>query len=257
MINLTDEILVAYVDGELPAETQLQVETLIALDAAAQAKVKDMRDTAELLRAAFAEADQESVEEAERESNVVQLGMRPRRGYLTRPSLVSGLAAAAAILLLIGGGLLKSPLHGNERADFMADVAAYHSVYAQETEHLAEVPASRKDHIEEWLGARIGRTLAIPDLTGEGWAFEGGRLLAEADKPIAQLLYTAPGRQPIALCITQFDQPETPPTQYQPGHGMRVSAWDADGYLYIIVGALPESELDVLTETVRSHFHTA
>jgi anti-sigma factor RsiW len=136
----------------------------------------------------------------------------------------------------------------------MADVAAYHSVYAKETEHLAEVPASRKDHIEEWLGSRIGRTLTVPDLTAEGWAFEGGRLLAEGDKPIAELLYTAPGRQPIALCITHSDQPESLPARYDPGHGMNAVAWDAGGHLYIIVGALNKAELDTLTEKVRHHF---
>ena len=110
----------------------------------------------------------------------------------------------------------------------MADVAAYHEVYARETEHLAEVPASRKDHIEEWLGSRLARKLSIPDLSSEGWAFEGGRLLAEDGQPIAQLLYTAPGRQPIAVCITHSDQPESKPTEYDPGKGIRVAAWDAE-----------------------------
>ena len=85
---------------------------------------------------------------------------------------------------------------------------------------------------------------------------QGGRLLAEGDKPIAELLYTAPGRQPIALCITHSDQPESLPARYDPGHGMKAVAWDAGGHLYIIVGALNKAELDTLTEKVRRHFQT-
>src|SRR3954466_6382587 len=121
---------------------------------------------------------------------------------------------------MVGTGLYMHPFATDERAEFMAEVAKYHSVYGRETEHLAEVPASRKDHIQEWLGARLDRDLSIPDLSAEGWALEraaalstpalsaegwaceGGGLLAEDDQPIAQLLYTAPGRQPIAVCIT-------------------------------------------------------
>ena len=53
MIELTDELLVAYVDGELSAETSAAVQAQVAQDPVAQGKVKDMRDTAALLRAAF------------------------------------------------------------------------------------------------------------------------------------------------------------------------------------------------------------
>ncbi|GEO41876.1 membrane protein [Skermanella aerolata] len=249
MIHLTDEILVAYVDGELSEETRRQVESLIARDAEAQSKVKVFRDTAVLLRLAFSEPEQAD--------NVVHLQVRPKKDYLPRPSWTGSVAAAAAVIVFLAGVGFIITRGGADRADFMADVAAYHSVYAQETEHLAEVPASCKDHIEEWLGSRIGRTLTVPNLTGEGWAFEGGRLLAEADKPIAELLYTSPDRQPIALCITPSDQPKSPPTRYDPGHGMNAVAWDAGGHLYIIVGALSDAELDTLTDKVRRHFQIA
>jgi anti-sigma factor RsiW len=249
MIELTDEVLVAYVDGELPPETSLAVEARIARDPEAQGKVQDMRDTAALLRAAFPEEDPRS--------NVVPLKPRAKGGFIRNRPLLAGLAAAAAVVLLVGTGLVATPVHSDDRAEFMGHVAAYHSVYAKETEHLAEVPASRKDHLEAWLGARLGRSLTVPDLSGEGWTFEGGRLLAEGDQPIAQLLYTAPGRQPIAVCVTRSGQPESEPAQYDPGTGLRVAAWDGDGYLYIVVGSLAPPELDRLAQEVRQHFRTA
>jgi anti-sigma factor RsiW len=248
MIELTDELLVAFADGELSAETSAAVQAQVSRDPEAQGKVKDMQDTAALLWAAFGDG--------EPKDNVVPLKQcLPRRSFRNYP-LLSSLAAAAAVVLMVGTGLYMRPFATDERAEFMAEVAKYHSVYAQETEHLAEVPASRKDHIQEWLGARLDRDLSIPDLSAEGWAFEGGRLLAEDDQPIAQLLYTAPGRQPIAVCITRSGHPASKPTQYAPANGMRVEAWDSGGYLYIVVGALEKTELDHLTEQVRHHFGT-
>ncbi|QQP91737.1 hypothetical protein IGS68_11265 [Skermanella sp. TT6] len=70
MIELTNDILVAYVDEELPLETVLAVD-------------------------------------------------------------------AAMVALVIGTGLSAYPSHGG-RGDFLADVPAFHAVYAAETEHLAE-----------------------------------------------------------------------------------------------------------------------
>jgi anti-sigma factor RsiW len=256
MIELTDELLVAYVDGELSAEARAAVQALVAQDPVAQCKVKDMQDTAALLRATFEDSGSN---DSGPKDNVVPLKPDRRVRSFGKHPLISSFAAAAAIALVVGTGLFMRPFAADERAEFMADVAAYHAVYAQETEHLAEVPASRKDHIEEWLGKRLDRKLSIPDLSAEGWAFEGGRLLAEGDQPIAQLLYTAPGRQPIAVCITHSDQPpskttESKTTEYDPGKGIRVAAWDAEGYLYIVVGALEKPELELLAEQVRRHF---
>jgi anti-sigma factor RsiW len=253
MIELTDELLVAYVDGELSAETRASVRERVAHDPVAQGKIKDMEDTAALLRAAF--GDGIAGEDGPRD-NVIPLKPSARHRTFRNHPLITGFAAAAAIVLVVGTALFMHPFQSDERAGFMADVAAYHEVYARETEHLAEVPASRKDHIEEWLGSRLARKLSIPDLSSEGWAFEGGRLLAEDGQPIAQLLYTAPGRQPIALCITHSDQPESKPTEYDPGKGIRVAAWDTNGYLYIVVGALEKPELEILAEQVRHHFGT-
>src|SRR4051794_9419616 len=174
VIELTDELLVAYVDGELSAETSAAVQAQVAQDPVAQGKVKDMRETAALLRAAFGEGGPKD--------NVVPLMPSPLRQSFRSHAALSRFATAAAIVLVIGTGLFMRSLATDERTEFMADVAAYHSVYAQETEHLAEVPATRKSHIEEWLGARLERKLSVPDLSPEGWAFEGARLLAEGDQ---------------------------------------------------------------------------
>jgi anti-sigma factor RsiW len=246
MTDLTDETLVAYVDGELPAPDRAAVEAQIDRNPEAQNKVRMMRETAALLRAAFTEMD-------------AATDYRRLKGQTSgapgRRRAVQALAAAVA--LTAGTGLIGSVFMERGRFALMEDVAAYHSVYARETEHLVEVPASRKAELENWLGSRIGRRLDVPDLSTDGWTFEGGRLLAECGRPIAQLMYSAPRRHPIALCVTVSGQPESEPSIYHPRNGLHIVAWDDGGYLFIVVGDLAESEIAWLAREVRSHFHAA
>jgi anti-sigma factor RsiW len=178
MIELSDELLVAYVDGELNAPQRAAVQAQLKSDEAAREKVRDLEDTSRLLRMAF---------EDEPVATVVQLKPRPGRpSLLARRPVLSGLAAAAAVVLMIATGAIGWHTEtSDDRAEFMEEVAAYHAIYAAETEHLAEVPAGRKAHIEEWLGRRLNRSLSVPDLVATGWDFEGARLLAEGHNPIA------------------------------------------------------------------------
>ena len=86
---------------------------------------------------------------------------------------------------------------------WLAEVADYHRVYANQTRHLVEVPASDQDHLETWLATVTGVDMAAPDLSDHGWTFQGGRLLVAASKPVAQLMYTNASGQVIALCYLQ------------------------------------------------------
>lgn len=51
---VTDEILMAYADQELPLSQRIQVERAVAANPEAQARIAMFRETAALLRAAFA-----------------------------------------------------------------------------------------------------------------------------------------------------------------------------------------------------------
>ena len=82
-------------------------------------------------------------------------------------------------------------------------MADYHAVFVRETDHLVEVPASRRDHIEAWLGNRVGYPLHVPDLRDQGLEFVGARLLAAVGQPVAQLMYTTATGDRVALCVTE------------------------------------------------------
>jgi anti-sigma factor RsiW len=53
-VVVTDEVLMAFADGELPLAQRIQVERAVAADPEAQARIAMFRETTALLRAAVA-----------------------------------------------------------------------------------------------------------------------------------------------------------------------------------------------------------
>jgi anti-sigma factor RsiW len=169
-------------------------------------------------------------------------------------------AAAAVLLLSIYAGadqLIHSrwgyhPVSAEDTQNAMLDeIAEYHAIYAHETEHLAEVPAARKDHIEEWLGNRLNRKFRVPDLSSVGLAFAGARLLAIARQPVAQLLYTPEHGAPIAVCVTFGDDTDTA-LQVSRREGMNTGLWKEGGYAYVVVGEVPSEKLRQVASAVNA-----
>ncbi|WP_119677798.1 anti-sigma factor family protein [Indioceanicola profundi] len=237
------ERLVAYVDGELPPELVAEVEASIAADPRVQAMVEDLRRSRVLLRAAFADS----------QTRVADTAAPARRRSVStrRRSVVAGLAVAAAIVLILS--VRAGPLPGtpsSEIAYLHEEVAAYHTVYMTETEHLVEVPASRQGYIEHWLGGRLERPLQVPDLENAGFSFAGARLMTLGTAPVAQLMYRAEGRLPIAVCVTKAEDGDRPPIS-DSHHGLSVASWVESGQTFVVVGTLDERELSLIVDTIR------
>ena len=168
MSEINDGTLAAFVDGELEPETMRDVEKLIAADAEAREKVRLLRLSPMLIRAAFRDPALESV------SPSLMKAVEPRRVVAPRSWVRrwTGLAMAASLLLaaFLGGQQFGADRAGSGSAteQLMGEIAEYHVVYARESEHRVEVPSSRRNHIETWLGDRLHRKLQIPELATAG-----------------------------------------------------------------------------------------
>ena len=119
MVELTDETLVAYVDGQLDARTAAEVEAALAGDPAARATVHRFAESARLAQAAFDEALHREIPEAllrtleqepEPAAKVESLAARrvQRRASSLRGGTLGGwalpLAASIALFVGLGGG---------------------------------------------------------------------------------------------------------------------------------------------------------
>ena len=224
-----DHLLMAYADGELDEPTATEVERRIANDPRARAQVELYRGTGSLLRSAFGEARYESA----------AVRLVPAREHPARSRRRTALALAAAVVLgMVGFGVGRTlPFAG--KPDVLDEVAEYHAVISRETTHLAELPASRAGEAMAWLGARIARRLAVPDLASASLHFAGTRLLVIDGQPVADLLYTREHGLPVALCIARMAG-SARPIRLARRSGVQLVTWQNGGYVFVVSGELDE-----------------
>ncbi|MBU2484956.1 MAG: anti-sigma factor, partial [Alphaproteobacteria bacterium] len=100
-----------------------------------------------------------------------------------------------------------------------------------------------------------GVAFSIPDLTGFGLTFEGGRLLVANGKPVAQLMYRQADGTVIALCLLSSpngDQASPPAFKQQTIKGFDFVSWKGNGAAYVVVGPGGQSGLaDIAAQAAR------
>lgn len=256
-VSVDDALLTAYVDGELDSDRLVEVEQWLVTHAEARQKVERMRRVNARLRTTF--SDQRFLPPpakflglAARSWSVAQ----PVRSRWTLASQWPRRMVAASLLALafIAGHQVapvwqeQAPAIEDARSELLDEIAEYHVIYARETEHLVEVPAERKEHIEAWLGDRLNRKITTPDLSRQGLQFAGARMLVLESNPVAQLMYTRTTGAAVAFCIAFGGKTDTPLIITEL-HGLSVGYWDRDGYTYVIVGALsPDAVRSIAAE---------
>lgn len=116
MTQLSDEILVAYADGELVGEEAKAVERALQNDRQAQETLRLFHETAELSRAAFDDIVREPVPERLIETLSGDISAAPWRSRVRVGGGVAGLALAASITLALGvvSGFGLSHLGGDQ-----------------------------------------------------------------------------------------------------------------------------------------------
>lgn len=239
-------VLGAYLDGELTAEERTEVEAMAASDPAVQAEL----DIIEALNLDLREGFSELLEEPVPPELIPAPVSAPVAAPQPAPSGFLRLVASFALLAIgAGAGAYATYTYAPPVVEqvaargWMADIADYHVVYASQTRHLVEVPASEKDHIEAWLGKTTGVPFTVPDLGAAGYTFEGARLLVAAGKPVAQLLYTDADGAVIAICAIERQGDALDgfvPREFGDIHMVR---WDRDNGAFVVVGP---KEVDLL-----------
>jgi len=277
--ELDEGTLVAFVDGELDAATAREVVRRITEDPELREKVRLLRGSALLIRAAFSGPAWEAV--PPRLSQLVAqprgrwparwLARRPARGPTLWPQIGRrqyGMAIAASLAACvagIAGGLgirdLLMP-QPSPTAHLLDEVAEYHTVYARDSRGLQIVPASAAPRIETWFANLLGRKLSIPDLGVFGFAFRGARLLVVDGSPVAQFLYVRrdapPGasRHPLGICVTAWPGDDEKLTTER-RDGVDLALWAHSGFAYILVGWLHPAELSRIAIAIRATLEAA
>ena len=168
--------------------------------------------------------------------------------------MVIGVAAGWQLRALTGnGGSVAAPA-------FARQAAVAHVVYSPEVRHPVEVGANEEAHLVAWLSKRLGTPLRIPQLTEQGYALVGGRLLPgqpdeRAEKslmaPVAQFMYQdAKGLRLTLYVRINADASRETAFRFAQEKNIGVFYWVDQKLGYALSGDVEKSELLRVANTV-------
>ncbi|MBI5130062.1 MAG: anti-sigma factor [Rhodopseudomonas palustris] len=243
-IPVTEDELHAYVDGELPAERQADVDAWLAAHPADAERVASWRAMAEALHARYDRVLDEPV---------------PPRLQLDRLSAplprrwIGGAIAATLAAFIVGGGAgwlaRGAAATPSTFRSFTVDALDAHRLYVVEVRHPVEVEGSERAHLQQWLSKRVGYAVKAPELEGTGLKLVGGRLLPGPDAPAAFLMYEGASGERFTLYSSRA---KTDATQMRYASDQRDGAlfWADRGVGYVLSGPTDKERLSQVAKQV-------
>jgi anti-sigma factor RsiW len=242
-----EDVLHAYVDGQLPAAERAAVEAHLAAHADDAARVQAWRAQNEALHALF--------DPVLAEPHALRVGraappLPARSAWALAASLVLGVAVGAA-----GHAWLSSPAATRAQPMPIARQAALaHAAYGPEVRHPVEVGAQEEQHLVAWLSKRLAAPLKAPDLQASGFRLLGGRLLPTTgelgDAPVALLMYeNAHGKRLTLLVRRAADSGDTA-FRFTAQGSTQVFYWIDGPFGYALAGDIGRDELGVVARRI-------
>ena len=225
MTELSDELLVAYVDGQLARKQTQAVEKVLEQDDVIARRVTALRRAHDRLEAAF-----EAILAGEEADAAARPAAHPPGLFiawstLAKVSLASaGLVAAAFLMMLAGFGWpLSAPefsLQSSGAADpdyvgsipptWQEDAARAHALLSRAGLEVGLDSQGNRDLVAFQLAQAVGSNLAVPDLSDQGLRFMPAQLLRAGNEPLAQLLYLGSSGAPLALYARKGEETAAP-----------------------------------------------
>jgi len=219
MTELSDELLVAYVDGQLARKQTQAVEKVLEQDDVIAKRVAALKDAHSRLETAF-----DAILTGEEADAAATPAPHPPGLFIAWSTLgkvslaTAGLVAAFFMMLAGFGWPLAAPefslqLSGAADPDYAGsippswqeDAARAHALLSRASVEVGLESQGNRDLVAFQLAQAIGPNLTVPDLSGQGLRFVRGQLLRSGDEPLAQLLYLGTSGAPLYIPLTKSD----------------------------------------------------
>lgn len=245
MLQPSDEVLVAYLDGELDEARSAEISAAIEQDPMLRARLTSLTEMAALIREAFEPVMREPVPEhlfaaihAKDSGTVVAfpaktvqrvMAANVRRWWL-------GTAIAASFVCLLFGASVGYIANDNAGAEQVSshqldNFAGYHDLL------VGSAGASELSSLDFTdTKPKLPSDVALPDLHAWGLTFvEGRRIIAEG-KPAFQFSYNTDNKElgPVTLFVTNSSETDVEPTFGTRGN-VNMLYWRHRGHGYYIV----------------------
>ena len=282
----TDDILLmAYVDGELPAEERQEVEKQIAASAELAERValfeasrlpygdafakQKLPPVPESLKQAIKEMTHQYAANPHPEQSAndpvpkhdAQLPpSAPVRSRLRVAPMWLAVAFVAGVLCC--GAVLRFTPGLNSTADttiasantlpWVKAVVGYQAMYGRETLANATIDADALKQIASVVRSDDGIALSVPDLSDAGLTLRRVQRLDFHDRRVIQLEYLPEQGPPIALCIIKDAKPDQT-VAAQRINDMNVVTWRQAHLGYVLLGKNSDVDLTELGKRIAGH----
>jgi anti-sigma factor RsiW len=241
---ITDEELVAYLDGALEPSRKADIDTALMHNEGLAARLAALDIDTGVIRTAF-----EAVDTAEPVARLRPLLLaranRPRRVWQD----LSWQTMAATLLLgaVLGYGVPRL-IPDHAKADWRVAVAEYQALYTTATLAPLDLDPSTQRVEVAGAGAALGRPITFAALQIAGLQFKRAQILDFDGRPLVQFAYLDAAGTPIAFCATRTGEADSP-VRTGELHTLAAAYWTKDGYAFIVIGGKrPEAVQRVAAE---------
>lgn len=240
-MDVSNEELVGYLDGELAADRAESIRRTLETDPALRERLDALKMDTQAVRAAFDDL----------------LNQAPAGTFHTAPSVparVIGRRSALVAASLLGAVALGfaagrfSP--STETEDWRMAVAEYQLLYRSDTlSHLVRQP----DELERERArvvAKLGLDIAGSTLMNlEGLSYRRAQLLGFDDLPLVQFAYLDDDQQPLAFCVVPTTAADRP-VENQNLKGLAAASWVSQGYAFLVIGDIAPDHVRRTADTL-------
>ena len=262
---IDDNVLSAWLDGELEPARQAEVEAWLQQHPEAAARVRLWSADREALRARFASAIDEPV------PPTLARSVWAQQRRLAQPLWPLVAALAAFVIGGVAGGLGGWQWRGQQDsasvsaraaspAGWVQRAALAHRVYSVERRHPVEVnlattaEAQRTEqeaHLQQWLTRRVDLPVKLFDLRAEGFELVGGRLLPDGPNGVSALLmYEQPGGARVTVTLRRAAESVPTAFRFERQGDVGLFYWVEGRAGYALAGALPRERLLALAQSI-------
>jgi anti-sigma factor RsiW len=248
------ELLHAYVDGELDLVHTLEVERHLQDCPACARACSELRELCAALRARLPHYPLPAglsgrIRAALRQQDRLGFGRRtPKRWRMV--------AVAASVALLVAGvavGLLSFSWRGPSAQDRLVQEVVDSHVRSQlASRHLLDMESSDRHVLKPWFQGKLDFAPTVRDLKDDGFILAGGRLDYVNGRPVAALVYHR--RRHVINLLTWPAAPgerETNARRSDTRQGYHLLSWRHQGMNWWAVSDLNEGELAEFARLLR------
>ncbi|HUU67822.1 MAG TPA: hypothetical protein VMW57_11180 [Methyloceanibacter sp.] len=262
MTELSDELLVAYVDGQLARKQTRAVEKVLDQDDVIAARVDALKHAHARLEAAFEailageEMDVSAVSAPAPDGIVIE--------WRTAKMALAAIGIVAALLLAIAGygwplslpSIMAppqvetgAPQGVSEAPGWQEQMARAHALLSRDSLEVGLESQANRDFVTLQLAQILGVNLKLPNLQPQGFRFVRAQALRSGNEPVTQILYLGSRGGPLALYAKKGEGDDTLTAEQYGSIG--TVTWAEGGVAYLLAGDVEDTVLMRLATKVK------